>query len=146
MAVLAVAALAATAIVVTTQGDEEREASSAPGSGGKQSHLVIRVVATTGATGFEGAIGYLAVTQGGGPRGPEVLRYRAALREHEIREELPPGPYRVRAFKRTCAGTCDTLDRPGVPCTVEVMLEPGGEKVVAVRHGTNGLCRARLGP
>jgi hypothetical protein len=59
-----------------------------------------------------------------------------------FREQLQPGGYEAKTYRRPCDGSCQALDPPRDACEFSVeMLEEGANRFIVVRAGRGGVCR-----
>lgn len=59
-----------------------------------------------------------------------------------FRQQLPPGTYEAKTYRRPCDGSCRALDPPRDVCEFPVEMTPdGANRFIVVRVGRGGECR-----
>ena len=84
---------------------------------------------------IEGYLTYIRIRDAAG----RVVYQRASGR---LRRRFAPGRYALSSYIRTCAGTCESLDRPSDHCSRRLRLRAGRTLRVRIRRAASGRCKA----
>jgi hypothetical protein len=87
----------------------------------------------------EGSVSFVEISH---ETGEGVGRTRSRDWNTFFRQQLPPGSYEAKTYRRPCDGSCQALDPPRDICKFPVeMTSDGANRFVVVRVGSGGACR-----